>query len=84
MHREYLLVNNGRNGEAVKAVRECLPQLYVVPPFAYPPSIKSIKKKRKKGRTFIVEPVYPVDARALVVSPQDEKVFGVLDFVRQQ
>mmetsp|Transcript_76524 Transcript_76524/g.211821 ORF Transcript_76524/g.211821 Transcript_76524/m.211821 type:complete len:353 (-) Transcript_76524:157-1215(-) len=33
---------------------------------------------------LVVEAVYPVDARALVVPAQDEKVLGVLDLVRQQ
>ena len=35
-------------------------------------------------RTLVVEPVNPVDARALVVPPQHEEVLRVLDLVRQQ
>lgn len=34
MHGENLLVNDGSNWQAVEAVRECLPQLDVVPPLA--------------------------------------------------
>jgi hypothetical protein len=34
MHRENLFVNDGRNGQAVKAISEGLPQLDVIPAFA--------------------------------------------------
>jgi hypothetical protein len=34
--------------------------------------------------TFVVEAVYPVDARALVVATQQEEVLRVLNLVRQQ
>jgi len=34
VHREDLLVDDGRDGQAVEAVRECLPQLDVVTPLA--------------------------------------------------
>jgi hypothetical protein len=34
MTAEYLLIYNSCNWQTVEAVRECLPQLYVVPPFA--------------------------------------------------
>jgi len=34
VHGEDLLINDGSNREAVKAVRECLPQLDVVPTLA--------------------------------------------------
>ena len=34
MHGEDLLIDDSRNGEAVEAIRESLPQLNVVPPFA--------------------------------------------------
>ena len=34
--------------------------------------------------TLIIESVNPIDTRTLVVPPQDEKVFRVLDLVRQQ
>lgn len=34
VHAEDLLVNDGRDGQAVEAVREGLPQLDVVPAFA--------------------------------------------------
>jgi len=35
-------------------------------------------------RTFVVEAVDPVDVRGFVVAAEQEKVLGVLDFVRQQ
>ena len=34
--------------------------------------------------TFIVETVYPVDARTLVVAPQNEEILRVFDLVREQ
>jgi hypothetical protein len=34
--------------------------------------------------TFIVESIYPVDPRTLVVSTEDEEVFRILDFIREQ
>jgi hypothetical protein len=34
MHAEYLFVHYGRDGQAVEAVRERLPQLYIVAPLA--------------------------------------------------
>ena len=34
MHGEDLLIDDGCDWQAVKAVRECLPQLDVVPPLA--------------------------------------------------
>ena len=67
VHGEDLLIDNGRDGEAVEAVGECFPQLDVIPPLA-----------------LVVEAVYAVDGRTLVVSAQDEKVFGVLDLVGQE
>lgn len=35
-------------------------------------------------RTFIIESIDSINTRALMVSSQDEKVFRVLDFIRQQ
>ena len=35
MHCEDLFIDNGRNWQAVEAVRECLPQFDVVPPLAF-------------------------------------------------
>lgn len=34
MHGEDLLIDNGRNGQAVEAIGKCLPKLDVVPPLA--------------------------------------------------
>ena len=39
---------------------------------------------REATATFVVEAVNSVNAGALVISPQQEEVFGVLDFVREQ
>jgi len=36
------------------------------------------------GITFIVESVDPVDACTFVVSSEDEKVFGVFDFICEE
>jgi hypothetical protein len=41
-------------------------------------------RRKEKTRTFIVKPIYPVDASALVVPAEDKKVLRVLDFVRKQ
>ena len=40
--------------------------------------------ERRSRRTFVVEAVDTVNARAFVVPAQDEKVLGVLDLVREQ
>ena len=40
--------------------------------------------KTRAGRTFVVEAVNSVDARALVVAPQYEEVLRVLDFVGEE
>ena len=34
--------------------------------------------------TFIVKPIDPIDASALVVSTKHKEIFGVLNFVSQQ
>ncbi len=39
---------------------------------------------RRGALTFIVESVNTVNTGALVITPQDEKVFWIFDFVRQQ
>lgn len=35
MHREYFLINDCCNWQAIEAVRESLPQLDIVPPLAF-------------------------------------------------
>ena len=35
VHGENLLIDNGRNGQAVEAIGECLPKFDVVPPLAF-------------------------------------------------
>ena len=67
MHREDLLVYDGRNRQAIEAVRERLPQLDVISALA-----------------LVVEAVYTVDARAFVIAAEDEEIFGVFDFIRQE
>lgn len=67
VHGEDLLIDNGRNGQAVEAIGECLPELDVVPPLA-----------------LIVETVNSVDGGALMVTTENEEVFGVLDLVREE
>ena len=88
MHGEYLLVDDGGDGQAIKAVRKCLPQLDVVPAFAWARSSVSItngEKYRSEGsRTLVVEAIDSVDARTFMVTSQDEKVFGILDLVCEQ
>ena len=41
-------------------------------------------RRAGRARTLVVEPVYPVDARALVVAAQDEEVLRVLDLIREE
>jgi hypothetical protein len=67
VHGEDLLIDDGRNGQAVEAVGEGLPQLDVVSTLA-----------------LVVEAVYAVDGRALVVAAQHEEVLRVLDLVGEQ
>jgi hypothetical protein len=67
VNAEDFLINNRSDGQTVETVSEGLPQLDVVPPFA-----------------FIVESVDTVDGRTFVISAQQEKILGILDFVRQQ
>jgi hypothetical protein len=50
MHGENLLVDNCRDGQAVEAISECLPELNVVPPLAF--IIEAIDTV--DGGTFVV------------------------------
>ena len=50
MHGEDLLVNDCGNRQAVEAIRESLPQLYVVPSFAF--VVKSVDPVN--GRTLMI------------------------------
>jgi hypothetical protein len=45
VHGEYGVVDDGRYGHTIEAVRECLPQFNVVPPFAF--VIESIDAERE-------------------------------------
>ncbi len=62
-----LLVDDGRHGQAVEAVGECLPELDVVATLA-----------------LVVEAVDAIDARALVIAAQQEKVLREFDLVGEQ
>lgn len=42
------------------------------------------KLDTKPTAALVVESVDPIDARTLVVAPEDEKVFWILDLVRKQ
>ena len=49
------------------------------------PAVNAFPCQRARlGRTLVVEAVNAVDAGALVVAPQNEKVLRVLDLVRKQ
>lgn len=54
MHREDLLVNDGRDRKTIKAVCERLPELDVVPPLAF--IVESIDTV--DGRTFVIPTKY--------------------------
>lgn len=34
--------------------------------------------------TFVIKAIYSVDARTLVVAPQQKEIFWIFDFVRQE
>ena len=67
MHTQNFVINETGNRHAVEHVRECLPQAYIIAPFA-----------------LIKEPVYAIDAGALVVATHHEEVRWILDFVGQE
>lgn len=50
---------------------------------AHDQSVSQALGSLKAILTFVVEPVNPVDTRALVVPAEDEEVLWVLDLVRQ-
>lgn len=50
MHGEDLLVNDGRNGEAVEAIGESLPELDVIPPLTF--IVEAVDTVN--GRAFVV------------------------------
>ena len=50
MHAENLLVDDGRDGEAIEAIDEGLPELDVVSPFAF--VVEAVDAIN--GRTFVV------------------------------
>ena len=99
MHGEDFLVNDGGNGQAVKAVGKSFPKSDVISPFAYifkelgdmegEEGVERVGVGREgsrvgQGRTFVVEAIYTVDARAFVVASKDEEVFWVFDLVGEE
>lgn len=91
---EDLLINDGGYGEAVEAVGEGLPQLYVEPAFACWNTQSHPVGARRRLRAFlsacsasltlVIEPVDAVDGGALVVAPEQEEVLWIFDLVGQQ
>ena len=67
MHCKDFFVDNCCNRQAIEAVGERLPELYIIPPL-----------------TFVIESIYAIDRRALMVPTQDEEIFWVLDLVRKK
>jgi hypothetical protein len=89
VHREYLLVDDGSDRQAVETVGEGLPQFDVVPAFTWAEASyqliwKDYQGTRIKERTFVIKAIYPVDACAFMVPSQDEEVFRVFDLVREE
>jgi len=88
MHRKNFFVNDGCNRQAVKAISESLPQLDVVPAFAYGEkhgmSYEVSWVTDLEKRTFIVKAVNPIDTCTLVISTKNKKVFGVFDLVGKE
>lgn len=95
MAAEDLLINDGRNREAVEAVSESLPQLYVEPAFTWGGGKHSHTRLEPvcwfplrlcgfTSLTLVVETVDAVDRGALVVAPEQEEVLWIFDLVGQQ
>ena len=42
------------------------------------------QKERKRKRTFVIKAIYPVDTGTFVITPKDEEVFWIFDFVRKE
>ena len=70
MAAENLLIHNGGDGQAVEAVRERLPQLYVVTSLAYVMLMLLHKYLIQQSLTFIIESIDPVDGSTLMVSSE--------------
>jgi hypothetical protein len=88
-----LLVDDGRHWQTVEAVGECFPQLDVVPPFACLDGTGSELVSLVRGQnnnhnnqilTLVIEAINAIDGSTFVIPAQQEKVFRVLNFVRQQ
>lgn len=87
VHRENLFVDDCGDWQAVETISKRLPQLDVIPPLACIRPVRdgTSRPVRRKGQlTFVVKAVYPIDTRTLVISSQNEEVFGVFDLVRKE
>ena len=67
IHGEDFFINDCRDGQAIEAIGECLPQLNIIPSLA-----------------LVVKAVDPVNGSTLMIAPENEKVFWILDFVCQE
>lgn len=93
MTAENLLVNDGRDGKTVEAVREGLPQFDIKASFTCLKKVKvtcktqadcGMRLTKQIFHTLVVESVYAINTGALVVAPQQKEVLRVLDLVREQ
>lgn len=85
MHSKNLFVNDGSDWQAVETIRECLPELDIVPPLAYfGPELEHDPITQEARLTFVVKSINTVDTRTFVVSSQDKEVLGVFDLVGQK
>ena len=81
---EYLFVDNRGDRQTVETIRKRFPQFDVVPALAcvrerHTFSHRSFSFIDSSRLTFVVETVYAIDARALVVAAQQEEILGILD-----
>lgn len=89
MHCKNLLVDDSSDWQAVETVCKGLPQFDIVPAFTYFVD-ESFQKWVARPQyywvslTFVVEPVDSVNTRTFMVPSEDEKVFGIFDFVREE
>lgn len=90
MTAEDFLVYDSSHGQAVEAVREGLPQLYVIPSFTWTKTDRESSARHLGGHTnrsaltLVVKAVDPVNRGAFVIPTQQEKVLRVFDLVGQK
>lgn len=85
MNTEYLGGNNGSDGKAVENVDKSLPRLDVTPSFTFivEPVYCKIGQIQITSRKLVLLRT-SCNIRTLMVSSEEEEVFGILDFVTQQ